>query len=321
MLSLTEFSNEDLTGCDRFDSWFEIGARSLMPVFARSDSENDFRVSLRVLTMADVQISKVRYGSLCVSRTARLIKRSDPETYQVNLFHQGRAVISQSGREAKPAPGHFVMVDSSRPFQAWRSCSAAAPSYLFQAPRRSVRVPSDVLGGMTAVSFDARRGLAAMFCQWLETVVARAHEFSNAQTEMLATTTVDLFSAVMADALGASITTNPESRQRILRMRANQFIENHLGNPGLTSAAVAAAHHVSLRRLQQLFAADGDTVAAWIRGRRLERCRRDLANPNMRGQHVHEIATRWGFTRQAHFSRLFRTAYGMSAGEYRRAQS
>jgi hypothetical protein len=86
MLSLTEFSNENLTGSDRFDSWFEIGPRSLMPVFARADSRSDPRVSLRVLTVGDVQVSRANYAPLQVSRTARLIRQSDPEAYQVNLF-------------------------------------------------------------------------------------------------------------------------------------------------------------------------------------------------------------------------------------------
>jgi AraC-like DNA-binding protein len=320
MLSLTEFSNEDLTGSDRFDSWFEIAARSLMPVFAKTDAHSDPRVSLRVLTMEDVQVSRVNYASLQVSRTPRLIRQSDPEAYQVNVFLQGSAVISQSGREANLTQGQFVVIDSSHPFQARRSCLADAPSYLLQVPRRSVRLPSQVLGGLTAVSFDARRGLAAMFCQWLQNIITRAHEFSSEQAASLAAVTTDLISMVVADSLETTAEVTPQAHQQVLRMRIDQFIENHLGNPDLTPATVAAAHHVSLRHLQQLFAASGDTPAAWIRHRRLERCLRDLANPCLRQQPVYVVAARWGFTGQAHFSRLFRATYGITAAEYRRSQ-
>jgi len=42
---------------------------------------------------------------------------------------------------------------------------------------------------------------------------------------------------------------------------------------------VAAAHYISVRYLYRLFDAQGTTVAAWIRPRRLERCRVDLADP------------------------------------------
>ncbi len=41
--------------------------------------------------------------------------------------------------------------------------------------------------------------------------------------------------------------------------------------PQLSPAAVAAAHHISLRSLHQLFHDEGLTVAGWIRQRRLER--------------------------------------------------
>ncbi|GAA2788117.1 hypothetical protein GCM10010470_23340 [Saccharopolyspora taberi] len=58
-------------------------------------------------------------------------------------------------------------------------------------------------------------------------------------------------------------------------------------------------------------------MRCWIRQRRLERCRRDLTNPHLRQRPVHAIAARWGFTDPAHFSRIFRAAYGLSPSDYR----
>ena len=60
-------------------------------------------------------------------------------------------------------------------------------------------------------------------------------------------------------------------------------------------------------------------MAGWIRERRLERCRRDLTDPTLADWSVTAIALRWGLTDPAHFSRAFRTAYGLSPTEYRRA--
>jgi transcriptional regulator GlxA family with amidase domain len=59
-------------------------------------------------------------------------------------------------------------------------------------------------------------------------------------------------------------------------------------------------------------------VAGWIRSRRLERCRRDLADPSLAAHPVAAIATRWGFASAADFSRAFRTAHGVPPAEYRR---
>jgi AraC-like DNA-binding protein len=103
-----------------------------------------------------------------------------------------------------------------------------------------------------------------------------------------------------------------------LLLRIHAFIEQHLGEADLSPGIVAAAHHVSVRYLHRLFEAQDTTVAAWIRRRRLERCRRDLADPAFGAVPVSAVAARWGIADPAHFSRLFRRAYGLPPAEYRR---
>ena len=102
--------------------------------------------------------------------------------------------------------------------------------------------------------------------------------------------------------------------------RVHGFIDQNLGDPRLSPKTVAAAHHVSLRHLQQLFADAGTAPATWIRRRRLERCRYALTDPRERHRPIHVIAARWGFADHAHFSRLFRATYGASPSQYRRCQ-
>jgi transcriptional regulator GlxA family with amidase domain len=63
------------------------------------------------------------------------------------------------------------------------------------------------------------------------------------------------------------------------------------------------------------------SVATTIRTRRLERCRRALADPTMSAVSVAQISQRWGFTDGPHFSRLFRSVYGQAPREYRRLAS
>ena len=101
-------------------------------------------------------------------------------------------------------------------------------------------------------------------------------------------------------------------------LRIHAFIEQHLGDADLTPGLVAAAHYISVRYLYRLFDTQGTTVASWIRQRRLERCRRDLADPALDALPVSAIAARWGLPDAAHFSRLFRRTYGQPPAEYRR---
>jgi AraC-like DNA-binding protein len=111
----------------------------------------------------------------------------------------------------------------------------------------------------------------------------------------------------------------PENRRRDLLRRIHAFIESHLGDPRLSPATVAAAHHISLRYLHKLFEPGAHGVAGVIRQRRLEGCRDDLLDPAQVDLPVARIAARWGFASAAHFSRVFREAYGLPPAEFRRA--
>lgn len=80
---------------------------------------------------------------------------------------------------------------------------------------------------------------------------------------------------------------------------------------------VAAAHHTSLGYLHRLFRERGTTVSAWIQSRRLERCRRDLADPAMHDTPIRTIALRRGFAHAGRFSRAFHRTYDMTPTQYR----
>jgi len=111
----------------------------------------------------------------------------------------------------------------------------------------------------------------------------------------------------------------PEARRHAMLTTVQGFIRQNLGDAGLSPAAVAAAHHISLRMLHQLFHDEGLTVAGYIRARRLECCRRDLADPALGSRPAAAIAARWGFASAADFSRAFRAAHGLPPAEYRRS--
>ena len=103
----------------------------------------------------------------------------------------------------------------------------------------------------------------------------------------------------------------------VLLLRTMTFIERHLGDAALTPGRIADAQHISTRYLHKLFEAEGTTVSAWIRHRRLHRCSNDLRDPALAGRSVSAIAARWGLPDAAHFSRLFRAAFGVSPRDFR----
>jgi AraC-like DNA-binding protein len=99
--------------------------------------------------------------------------------------------------------------------------------------------------------------------------------------------------------------------------QVKRYIDEHIGDPSLSPATVAAANFMSLRTLQRLFRAEGLTVRGWIRQRRLAGARRDLRDPRWADASIAQIAHAWGLPDAAHFSRLFRAAYGASPRDSR----
>ncbi|MEV5904908.1 helix-turn-helix transcriptional regulator [Streptomyces sp. NPDC052127] len=100
-------------------------------------------------------------------------------------------------------------------------------------------------------------------------------------------------------------------------MRVLEYVELHLTDPDLSPEVIAGAHHISVRYLHKLFKDEGTTVGRWILRRRLEECRRDLMRYGRGGRTIAAVAARWGFLSATHFSRVFRSAYGMSPREWR----
>ena len=101
---------------------------------------------------------------------------------------------------------------------------------------------------------------------------------------------------------------------------ATDFIESHLDQP-LSVAAVASAVGLSARTLQLTFRSELQTTpTAYIRDRRLERVRADLAAaPSSGPATVTGIATRWGISHLGRFAAQYRDRFGESPSQTLRA--
>ncbi len=308
-----------------FEDWEDRISSTFVPLRARRlFSDGDFQGGVGSVALGPVTLAEVAVTNTVVERTPRLIRRDDPEFFKFGLQVAGTSVVEQEGRQARLVPGDLVIYDTSRPYRI--VCDEQFRMTVAMFPRRLVGLPEQRLAALTAVRLAGDVGLGSLIGPLLRGLGADLNPERPIVATHLGNAIVDLVTAAFAQQLGEPLESSASAStstvvHRELLARVATFIDEHLHDPGLSSATVAAAHYISVRSLQKLFEAEGTSVSALIRSRRLEHCRRDLMNPVHLATSVAEIGYRWGFTDPAHFSRLFRKTFGVSPRAFRRSQA
>lgn len=306
---------------ERLEQWRSVLSRAFVPLepSALPSGSGAVTGSLRATELDGLQIAEVGGGGQLVRRTAATIRAADPAHLKIGLQVSGRGLLEQDGREAELRTGDFVLYDTTRPYRL--RFDTAFRMLVVMCPRSALDLPSGVLRHRTAVPVRAREGLGMVVSPFISGLGRLLEADGGGLSPGLGG---GHLGAAVLDSLAAAFAEEAKGRTASagsLRARAFAHIEAHLADPGLGPEAVAAALHVSVRYLQRAFEAEGETVAGWIRARRLERCRRDLRNPGLDSRSVSAVAARWGLVNAAHFSRSFRATYGVSPREYRHGAS
>jgi AraC-like DNA-binding protein len=239
-------------------------------------------------------------ASSCVGRER---DASDGENLAVKVMTRGRTRIEQGRGDAELGPADLVLLDPTRPL---RFESTAAAHVTILVPRRELRIRPAQIDRIVGVRIDGRRGPGALASALARESARSATGFRPAEALRSAAAVVEL----LAVALEARLVDDQPAPDERLRDRITGYIEARLADPGLSPPGIAAAHHISVRRLHKLFEDQPLTVAALIRRRRLERCRAELIGS---GRTVTAVAARWGFSDPTHFSKLFKATYGYTA--------
>jgi AraC-like DNA-binding protein len=310
----------DTTGLpsnERTSAWEETAALALVTQRFRFPDPERFGALIRAMELGAAQLSTIAYAPLVSYRSARLIRQSDPEFYQLALITSGRQGVEQGGHETLLGPGEMVLYDSSQPFQGRvETGEERSGCVLLQFPRRLMPLPDRVVRPVCGTALKPTAGMGLVFRQMLTTLADSDTELTGSDQARLGTTVVDLAAAVVAGHVEQASALPPESRMSALYHAMVGFIVRNLPDPHLGPAAVAEAHSVSLRTVHRVFQAHETTVGDVIRRERMSRCRRDLADPRDASP-VRAIGARWGYPRPSEFTRAFRAATGMTPTEFR----
>jgi AraC-like DNA-binding protein len=318
----TVFRTDDVPPADRPDYVREITAATWVPMECRTESSGAYWGVFRASGLGAMQVVVMDVMPITVRRTPDLISQADPDMLKMLLVcGEGATVVTQGGRQARLSMADFALYDTRRPYEVACAVDQDRPTRLltFMFSPSLLPLSRSRLPGLTATRIPATTGLGDLTSQFLLQLARNVDHYSPAEAARLSTAALEVLATRLGRELEIGDWGTPEARRAALLTTVQAFIQQHLGDPRLSPRAIAAVHHISLRSLHQLFHDEGLTVAGWIRQRRLERCRRDLADPALASRPVAAIAARWGFTSAADFSRAFRAIHGMPPAEYRRS--
>ena len=312
---------DELPAAERFEFLHEMVAQTWVPMECHSDHRADYRGVFRSSGLGAMQVVVMDILSTTVCRTPSMIRRAAPDMLKVLMPVRGSGtyLVAQDGRQARLEPGEFAFYDTRRPYEV--HCGVgdhdAGQAMTFMFPCSLLPLPPSQLKRLTAVTMPASTGIGTLTSQLLVHLARTIDRCSPAEAARLSTAALEVLASRLAHELDAIDSVAPGTHRRALLTRIHAFIQERLGDPELSPGTIAAAHHISVRYLHKLFQEQGTTVAGWIRQRRLEGCRRDLADPELASRPVAAIAARWGYSSASYFGQVFRAAHGMPPHEYR----
>ncbi|MHA4818225.1 helix-turn-helix domain-containing protein [Streptomyces aculeolatus] len=308
-----EMHSADVPQAERFGWWRDLLMQDLPSAHIVSDHYDDFQGSSAALELGPVKVSVLSFSPLTSARTAGLIRRSDPELWELGYMTSGTMTVDQARNHTQVGAGDLLVYDTSQPWQM--RIPAHGGLTILHLPKAAVPLPDRSMRDLLSRRLPAH-GTGSLLAGFLQGLAGG--QWSELEAERLGAAAVQLASAFLGGLADREGLLPPETRQTVLLRRVKAFIEAHLTEPRLSPQTIADAHCISVRYLHHLFRSEKQTVTAFIRELRLDRCRADLAHPGYAGHPIGAVGARWGFTDAAMFSRTFKAAFGMPPGEYRR---
>jgi AraC-like DNA-binding protein len=245
-----------------------------------------------------------------LERDPSFARRSAIDHIMIEYQIAGRRRGDYADRNVDVRPGDVSFLDFSR------TVRSAEPDF----SRVSLIVPRDELPAslrerdLHGVVLDGSKGATRLLGHFLRGLVETASELSVADTAPA----LEAAFVLAETTWGGRREFTPEQEKAsrpALRQIATAYIDRNLADAGLTPQAIAQALRMSRATLYRLFESDGG-IRAYILARRLDRCFDALAKER-NGRAIGALALSHGFASEAHFSRAFRSRFGVSAQEVR----
>jgi AraC-like DNA-binding protein len=298
------------------DTWSDVLAATHLSfdVRATSRTPSDFRAAVTRRKVGDLMLVDCAAAPFLGHRGSAEIdgdegRRARESIVGFQLVGRGVEVVREGGRQLALTAGDVVLWDGLQPTEV----EIVEPFYkrTLMFPRDRVLAICPRLAEQDAFPPLDRSGPARLLVRFVNALAAELPQLDPSACAAAASAALELLRGAVEPTLPASRATT----RAAMRAEIRRYVRTHLQDTALGPASIARAYSMSVRALHALFEDADESVAGLVRRERLARCIEDLQQPN--GGSVTEIAFRWGFSDAAHFSRVFKRAFGLTPSEIR----
>jgi AraC-like DNA-binding protein len=284
-------------------------------------------VQMRARTLEDApayrRMSRHEIGELAMARIASVpqtvtalldeVPATALESTQIQLVHTGGLLLRQAETEVAVPAGSLVVYDADRPFEF--VYPAEFRTTIVQVPTRAIDVASAALDTVRRRPLAGGSPFVRSLSALLSATDAGNEDLSENARRAVSRSIVETIRLVARE--GAEDRGGRDGSRAGLAESASRYVQDHLDDPGLSAALVAARLHVSVRTLHAAFEDERETLGQRIRRVRLARARELLTGTDLS---IAAVAEHVGYIDVTHFIRSFKSAEALTPARWRRAQ-
>jgi len=309
------FSTDDFEPRDRYDCWHEVICRHVIPHDSVPDCRSTFAASLDAAVLADLALVSFDAGSIFCRHEEHHLDETTDELILVRQT-RGHMVIQQGDRTVSLDPGEMTLVEPRVPYHA--RLGPGTSLLVTKFPRRNLIERVGRFDRFVAHKLTAEFGQTGLLSDFLRVLPAHTEALS-ATAAQVSHQLLDLLAAALWK-LGGDEIPRVASSRTLLRMQLRAVIERSVEDHTIDANAIAKSVGIGLRYANAILSEDDTSVGRLLQARRLEHCRRALADPLKMHRNISDIAYSLGFTDMTHVGRRFRQAFGMLPSDYRKRQ-
>lgn len=302
---ISTVSTDGIDTRDRVAFWEEYNAQELVGLRCSTYHEDGLEARQLNMDLGGLRLADISGNPHVIDRSHQHVTAIPKDSIFITQLVTGSAFFYHANGCLRLNAGDLVVYDTTKPYLF--GFETRMRQHLLDVPRDAAR---DILSagnpdlpyvvspkaGVTATRARALGGL-------VRSLLDDGDSDDRRRDELLAA--------------ALSLLTGRESSGAALRRTATTHIMSRLTEPGLTVESVAREVGVSARHLNRAFAAEHSTVTQFIHRQRLDGARRELTDPTAAHRRIADVAARWGFSSQAHFTRAFRREFGSTPSEVR----